>query len=678
MKRAHRIAHSRAGFARTVRPVGSSGRGESHTVDVTQNQRGDEAPGADPLSAREVLRVLTRCVRILGPARRHLVALCVAFAALGLALLPPSLLFLDLFWTRALQGEALPAVQAWLLGLDPSVAVDVPSLAVAVRRSVALRTVLGGVLIASIATPLFFALAYYQIWILQRINQALRVEMLDRLQVLSLRFHSEARVGDALYRLTQDSAMVTQLVDVLLLAPLYATGTFLFAIAITTAIDPRMTLLLFAGLVPAFAIAASFSSPMRRDFRHARETNAALTAQIQEVVAGIRVLKAYGAAGVAQKRFEAASRGAFDAAFHARHRFAVYAILIFASVGLVLVAASAWGAFEARGATRLFAARLFATTGVLTWSLGVFQFFKDRFGDGTNSVRRLFRTWARVQDVAVGLDRVFEILDHEPEVRDAEDARPLEAVHEGIVFRDVAFRYRSDRPALEAVDFAAPVGAITAVVGPTGAGKSTLLALCLRLFDPDRGVIEIDGHDLRGVQVASLRRQVAISLQENLLFGTTIRENIRYAVPNATDAEVRAAAAVACADAFIETLPLGYDTPLGERGTKLSTGQRQRLSIARAVMKDAPILLLDEPTASLDVETESRVLRNLAAWGRTRAILIVTHRLSTVRQADHIAVLEAGRVAETGTHAALIARQGGAYRRLVENEVEGARVAAAS
>ena len=440
-------AHSRPGFARTVPPVGLDGRGELHTADVAQVHREEDAIGSDRLSAREVLHVLARCVRVLGPARWHLVALCAGFAVVALALLPPSLIFLDLFWTRALQGEALPAVQAWLLGLDPAVAVDVPSLAADVRRSVALRTVLGGVVVAAIATPLFFALFYYQIWILQRVNQALRVEMLDRLQALSLRFHSEARVGDALYRLTQDSAMVTQLVDVLLLAPLYAIGTFLFAIAITTAIDPRMTLLLLAGLAPALGIARSFSSPMRRDFRRARESNAALTAQIQEVVSGIRVLKAYGASGAAQARFEAASREAFDAAFRARHRFAVYAILIFASVGLVLVAAAAWGAFEAREQATLFAARLFAATGVMTWSLGVFQFFKDRFGDGTNSIRRLFRTWARVQDVAVGLDRVFEVLDHEPEVRDAEDAQPLDGVREGLALprRRVPLPQRSAR-----------------------------------------------------------------------------------------------------------------------------------------------------------------------------------------------------------------------------------------
>jgi ABC-type multidrug transport system fused ATPase/permease subunit len=221
---------------------------------------------------------------------------------------------------------------------------------------------------------------------------------------------------------------------------------------------------------------------------------------------------------------------------------------------------------------------------------------------------------------------------------------------------------------LEGVDLVAPVGTITAIVGPTGSGKSTLVALLLRLFDPEQGSIEIDGRDLRGFRVASVRANVSIALQENVLFGTTVRENIRYAMPDAGDEAVRQAARVACADEFIRELPDGYDTLLGERGTKLSTGQRQRLSIARALLKDASVLVLDEPTAALDAETELRVLRNLHEWGRGRAIFLITHRLSTIRRADQIAVMAQGRVAELGSHDELIAREGGLYRSLVESE----------
>jgi ABC-type multidrug transport system fused ATPase/permease subunit len=635
------------------------------------------APGAAPddrsrptvaSGARAVAGLLARCLRLLGPLRRHVVLLCAAVAGLTLLLLPPSLLFLDLVWTRGLQGEPLPAVQARLLRLDPAAAVEVDALSPEIRRTVVRRTVAAGVAIAVLATPAALALWYYQVWILQRLNQLLRVRLLERLQALSLRFHDQSRVGDALYRLTQDSAVVTQLVEVALLGPLYTLGGYLLAFVVALAVDPRLGLLLLAAWIPALALAAAFSAPMRRDFRRAREASAALTASIQEALSGIRVLKAHGAEAREQARFEAASRAAFDAAFTARHRYAVYGILLFAAVSSLLAAGAAWGALETRAQAELFAASLFATTGVATWSLGLFQFVKDRLGNGTNQLRRLFRTWGRAQDVGIGLERVFEILDLEPEVRDAPDARPLDDVRRALSYRDVGFRYREDRPALADVDLEVPVGAITAVVGPTGAGKSTLLALALRLFDPDQGAVALDGVDLRSLRLASLRRLVSISLQENLLFGTTIRENIRYAVPDADDRAVREAARIACADEFVERLPLGYETPLGERGAKLSTGQRQRLSIARAVLKDAPVLLLDEPTASLDPDTEGRVLRNLAAWGRDRAILLVTHRVSTVRHADHVVVLEHGRVVETGTPAELAMRPAGAYQRLLATE----------
>lgn len=645
----------------------SAADGATGAATCDEELRGGEGPPGDEAraSVRSVVRVLARCLRLLAPLRNHLLLLCAGFAGLTLLLVPPSLLFLDLIWTRALQGEPLPELHAWLLRLDPAVSVHVDALSAELRRSVARRTIAGGVGLAMLVAPAAMGLWYYQVWILQRLNQLLRMELIERFQNLSLRFHSEARVGDAIYRLTQDSAMVTSLVEVLLLTPAYTIGGYLLSVGLVATVDPRMALLLIAAWGPPLAASLVLSTPMRVGFRAARAANAALTARIQEGVVGMRALKAYGAEAREQAVFERASRDAFDAAFSARQRFALYAILVFAGVSTVLAAAAAWGALETSREAEVFAVRLFAATGLGAWNLGLFQWFRDRFGDGTNQLRRLFRTWGRAQDISIGLTRVFEILDLAPEVVDAPDALPIEGVRSGLRFRDVGFQYQDDRPALESIDLEVPVGGITAVVGPTGAGKSTLLALALRLFDPDRGAVELDGVDLRRVRLTDLRRAVAIALQENLLFGTTIRENIRYAVPDASDDAVRAAARIACADEFIERLALGYDTPLGERGSKLSTGQRQRLSLARAVLKDAPILLLDEPTASLDADTESRVLGNLAAWGRDRAILLVTHRLSTVRHAQRIAVLHHGQLVESGTHDDLMALGDGTYWRLV-------------
>jgi ATP-binding cassette subfamily B protein len=307
------------------------------------------------------------------------------------------------------------------------------------------------------------------------------------------------------------------------------------------------------------------------------------------------------------------------------------------------------------------------------WNLGGWNQFKARIGDGMRSSTNLFELWGRMQDIAIGLDRVFELLDLEPEVQDAPDAVALAPFTQAIEFDHVGFSYDDTRSTLEDVSLTVRPGTITAVVGPTGSGKSTLMALLLRLYDPNVGEIRIDGLSLKRLKVQSLRENIAIALQENLLFGTTIRDNIGYAVPNASDAAVREAARVAGADEFIERLPDGYDTMLGERGQKLSTGQRQRLSIARAIMMDTPILILDEPTAALDAVTELRVLDNLAAWGKGRAIFLITHRLSTIRRADQVAVIENGRLIEHGPHQTLMGRSGGAYRRLVEGEEAAAR-----
>jgi ABC-type multidrug transport system fused ATPase/permease subunit len=636
-------------------------------------QLGTGARG-DRLGFRLVLQVLLRCLPLLRGVRGSLALLLSGWSLLAIAVAALVIAFIGLWWNSVLGDAAPSAWQAAFLGLAPAPGpLDADG-----RRAIAEALAWRGALLAPLITAATFGLYYTQIWVLQRINQDLRLRLLDRLQALSLRFHADTRVGDALYRTYQDSAMVTRVIDVVFLAPAGAASRYLLGIVGASLFDPWLGAIVAALWLPTLALGRAFSRPLRQHFRRARETNAALTARIQESLAGIKVIKAFGLEAHEQERFERDSRTAFDAAFEARSRYAAFRVGVFWSVSLLTLAAYglatlpaihgapifAWSLVEGSG---LGLEKLIAGFGLSAWSLGAYNVFKWLFGQSTGGIDRIFQVWGATQDVAIGLDRVFEVLDLEPEVRDAPGAVEFEGVRESIAYRDVCFRYQPDRPVLEGVSFEARPGSICAVVGPTGAGKSTLLALLVRLFDPERGSIEIDGRDLREFRVESLRRGVAIALQENVLFATTLRENVRYAVPGASDEAVQAAAWVACADEFVAALPAGYDTLLGERGARLSTGQRQRLSIARALLKDAPILILDEPTASLDAETEIRLLERLRAWGKGRVVFLITHRLSTIRRADQILFLDGGRIVEAGSHDALVARRG-AYDALVRAE----------
>ncbi len=632
----------------------------------------------DRLGLRLVVGILLRCLPFLRPVAGHLGGVVLGWGVLIFIVVPPMLIFLDLIWTRGLQGEPLAPLQAMLLGLDPKESVSVETLSPEMRRSVVGLTTTWGIGLTIPLAAFGAALYYYQVWILQQINQLFRLRLLDRIQTLSLRFHAESRVGDAIYRIYQDSAMVTALINVLFLTPLGAITRYVSALAaVSVFFDWRFGLILFA-IAPGMLLVGLFlSRPLRVGFRRAREANSALTSRIQESLNGIKVIKAYGLEAFEQERFERASLHAFAQAFGVRRLYALFGVLIFAVLGSGLVASSAFAAVLARQGIPLQGTLLAGLTtvqgtlaglGLTAWTLGVYNGFKWIFGSGAGGIRRFFKVWGRTQDTVIGLGRVFELLDVEPEIEDAPNAVEMPPFHSRIEFSGVSFRYEPNRSVIEDVSLVAEAGTMTAIVGPTGSGKSTLMALLLRLFDPDAGSIRIDGRDLRALRVESLRRQIAIALQENLLFGSTVRENIAYAAPGANDAAVREAARVACADGFIEKLPEGYDTLLGERGTKLSTGQRQRISIARAILKNAPILVLDEPTASLDAETELRLLRNLAEWGKDRAILLIAHRPSTIRRADRIVFLKGGRVRESGTHDELMRRADGAYRSLFEAE----------
>jgi len=585
----------------------------------------------------------------------------------------PVINVVNIFWNGVLEGSPLSEFQASMIWLDPERFAAENELSASARKDVLRHLVWSVAGLLAALTPIFIGLAYWRIWILQRVNQNLRMLMIERLQTLSLRFHDEQRVGDSIYRLFQDSAMVTQLINVLFLSPLESLSRFLFTLGLVFLWDPRLALLLLLAWPPLLYLGHRFARPMRVGFRSARETNSRLTSIIQEALAGLKTIKAYGAEGSEQDRFSNASKEAFAAAYAARNRFVGFKILTFWCVGFILVVgigiATGLSAAEAPLYGEQFMISMgFAAANSGVWNLGFYNNFKDRFGDGTHTQHHLLDLWGTVQDVATGLDRTFELLDLEVEIEDSENAIRMPALSQGVGYRNVSFGYESKNRILDQIDFDVPTGSIVAIVGPTGSGKTTLMSLLLRLYDPDQGEIEFDGVDIRDFTLESLRENVSIALQENVLFGATVAENIRYAVPNASSESVRQAAEIACATEFIEDLPQGFETQLGERGTKLSTGQRQRISIARAILKDSPILVLDEPTASLDAETEHQVLQNLAQWGKRRIVFLITHRLSTIRRADHVAVIRNGRLIEWGAPEQLIQKEGGAYRRLAEIE----------
>ncbi|MEE9254626.1 MAG: ABC transporter ATP-binding protein [Pseudomonadales bacterium] len=574
-----------------------------------------------------------------------------------------------LLYQNLLQAEPLTPFLAGLLGLEHLSSDVVEELSFAQRHELKWFYVYLIVGLFFVNLPFRFFLPVYNVWILQQINQDLRLALVERWHRLSMRYHNDHRVGDSIYRVYQDSAQVTSVIG-RLIAAFIQLWSLIACVALLSLLDPFIGLLCFCIGVPVIGWGHWFSPRLRMRALVARETNSDLTSRIQEIFAGVRVIKAYGTEEKEQAKFEEDSVVAFNAAYGARSLVALITIVSFTITAAFLLTAEFQMGLLGAASEEIFASGLALLFGIgfARWNVAAFNWGKSQLFDGATDVRQLAREWAVGQDMAMGLHRVFDILDIEPDVQDAADAVDVPGFEREVRFEDVTFGYAPGQRTLKNISFSAAPGSITAIVGPTGAGKSTLVTLLLRLFDPDEGRISIDGADIKTLRVESLRENVSIALQENILFAMTVADNIRYVVPQASDEEVREAARIACADDFIEALPEGYDTLLGDKGGKLSTGQRQRLSIARALIKDTPILVLDEPTAALDAETEHRVMNHLAEWGRGRAIFVITHRFSTIRQADQILFLQDGELRERGDHDALMRVEGGRYRGLVEVE----------
>ncbi len=517
--------------------------------------------------------------------------------------------------------------------------------------------------------PLSMALPYYYIYIMQRVNQDLRLALHERWHLLSLRYHSNHRVGDSVYRIYQDSAQVTAVIGEITRA-LQVIITYGTGLMFLMALDPILSAMALTIIVGAVAWGYWFSPRMRSRSLTSRRANSDFTSRVQETFASTRLIKAHGAEDREQRRFERDSVNAFNASYRVRTFMAIVAIIMFSIAAGALLYGQFLTAIWTVGERETYASVLVGLVGLsfVKWNLSAYQSAQEHLGASSVSIRELIEHWTRAQDMAMGLNRVFEILDLEPDVKNRENAIPMTGFQHEIRFDNVSFAYEPSRAVLSNVSFAVKPGTVTAIVGPTGSGKSSLMSLLSRLFDPDSGSVAIDGIDLRDFDVDSLRENVAIALQENVLFGMSLRDNIRYVVPQSSDQQVIEAARVACVEEYIDGLPNGLDTVLSDRGGKLSTGQRQRLSIARAVVKNSPILILDEPTAALDAATEHRVLERLAEWGKERAIFLITHRISTIQKADSILYIDHGRLIEHGSHEELMKIESGHYRNYVETE----------
>jgi ABC-type multidrug transport system fused ATPase/permease subunit len=580
-----------------------------------------------------------------------------------------ALFSVDLISQSILQAEPLTSFLADFIGRPELAGTDLASLTTEQRHS--LKWIYAVFMVFSwiVLLPATLLLPYYYIFIMQRVNQDLRMALLERWHRLSIRYHSDHRVGDSVYRIYQDSAQVTAVIGMITQA-VQLLNTYAIGVIFLSALDPILGTMALSIVVLAMLWGRWYSPRMREKSLLAREMNSDFTSRVQESLAAVRIVKAYGAGEAEQARLAQDSVTAFNASFHVRSLMAIVGIVTFTLAAAALLGGQLLMAVWASGTREVFAAILVGLVGLsfIKWNLAAYNWAQNQLGESSVSIRSLVNLWAQAQDMAMGLDRVFDILDIEPDVQNDPDAVAMPPFEREIRFNHVDFAYEPGRPVLQDVSFAVEPGTVTAIVGPTGSGKSSLMSLLSRLFDPDSGDVSIDGVDLRKLDVDNLRQNVSIALQENVLFGMSVRDNIRYVVPDASDDAVRRAAHVACVDEYIAGLPEGLDTLLSDRGGKLSTGQRQRLSIARAVVKDTPILILDEPTAALDAYTEHRVLERLSVWGEGRAIFLITHRISTIAQADRILYLDQGEIVENGSHDELMQIEGGRYRHFVETE----------
>ena len=494
-----------------------------------------------------------------------------------------------------------------------------------------------------------FARNYLVARVEQGVTRDLREAVYDHLLDLDLSFFARTRTGQIVSRLTHDVEQLRTLVTKELAKTLSSVLEFGAALFWMLLISPRLTAAAFVVIPLTMVVWGPLIRRLRRRDRRVLHLAGEVSAHVQETISGIRLVKAASAESLERQRFRTLTGGYFDTFLR--------------TVKLRSLAAPMTEMLVALGTALLlwYGARMVIVQGVLTGEefIGFIVLSTKLYAP----VKYLSKLPALIQPGLVGAERVFEFLDAPVEIKDRPGARPFSVPSTGIEYRDVCLEYREGEPILQDVSFQVPAGSVVALVGPSGAGKTSIVDVLGRFYDVTSGAVLIDGTDVRDLQLASLRGALGIVSQETVLFHDSVRANVAYGTPGATAEEVEAAARAAHAHDFITMLPDGYDTVVGERGTSLSGGQRQRIAIARAILRDPPILVFDEATSALDAESERLVQEAVAKLLEGRTVFVIAHRLSTIQRADTIIVLDEGRIVQRGSHADLLAEPG-LYRHL--------------
>jgi subfamily B ATP-binding cassette protein MsbA len=517
------------------------------------------------------------------------------------------------------------------------------------------KVLLAGLVILLIVPISIFGRGYVVNYVLKRINVDIKQELAAKLLRLPLSFHHRARSGDTMTRLLLDTDQANNALTLLFLEFLESGITVAIGVVTLFVISWELALVTFVAAPAIMGVMGYFASRIRRTSRRRQEQLGEVTQRLLGILSGIKVIKAFRGETMETDAFRRETRKYFTRSMKVvRNKVlsrsltemlnngVTIAVLL---VGTVLVLQRGWG---------LTAGALAAFAGVLATTY--------------KPMKSMSKGWTDLMESLSSAERFFGVLDLQEERPDPPDAVRIRGVEQGIRFRRVSFSYGRE-PVLRDVSLEVQPGQVVALVGRTGSGKTTLVDMLLRFHDPDSGAIEIDGVDLRQISRESLLDQVAVVTQEPFLFDTTIEENIHYGRPEASDEEFRLACRAAHVDEFVDQLPEGYATEVGEFGLRLSGGQRQRITIARAILKNPPILVFDEATSALDAKTERTVQDAIDTLRGKRIVFVIAHRLSTIRRADRIVVLEEGTVTQVGSHAELMAR-GGLYRELVSLSAE--------